>query len=303
MATLDQLTPEQLTALFGKTVTSSTTTVTEEALVAAEDGGTPTSITVTRVTTDSDRGIVRRVPFVFTCAEWMKTGRSIVMWVNPQDASFTIPIRESEEPTSDGFVINEFPGPDGTTMGVPRVSFTCSTGNTMPKGGAGPVTPENLQPGLVNLYEFAELRTMRGLTTDGKPNMVYCYFNSRVYPSMLIIGRFAGQDLAIPNSAENPNEVSYSLEMVIAQTIPKLNNAADLISVWRSAGQPGTDPMATVTPASATPSTAEGTASTAPAPAEAVKSDTAISFRGTTAPSVDSAIGGAAGFRNFKPRQ
>lgn len=306
MATLGEMTPEQLAAWFGRTQEPDRTTVTEEIDRVIDGNSTDgeatgaATLTVTRVTTDSDRGLNRRVPFVFTCDEWIRTGRnSIVMWVNPQEASFTIPIRESEEPTSDGFVINEFVGPDGTTMGVPRVSFTCSTGNTIPKGGAGPVAPANLQRGLVNLYEFGELRTNRGLTGDNRPNMVYCYFNSRVYPSMLIIGRFAGSDFAVPNNAENPNEVSYSLEMVIARTQPALNNAADLISAWRSAGAPGADPMQSVTPEPAPPAPAPD-----PAPAETVQTDTAASTRGTPTapPPVSSALPGKPTPGSFKSK-
>lgn len=176
-----------------------------------------------------------RVPVVISCRRWVREegGKRIVMWLNPQQVSFSLPERASEEPTRTGVAVHEYPNPirGGSTISEPRITFTLSTGNVLPRrSDVGPIA---LPPGHKNLYDFLTLKHLSKVCSDGEPNYIYIAYNSVTFPKLLMSGMFAPTELSIEDDAENPFSISYTCEFILYSSSPAFESAAQLIEAFR----------------------------------------------------------------------
>lgn len=178
-----------------------------------------------------------RIPVVVSCRRWVREdgGKRIVMWINPQNVSFSFPERASEEPTRTGVAVHEYPNPirGGSTISEPRLSITFHTGSTLPRSSvAGPIA---LPPGHKNLYDFLTLKHLSKVCSDGEPNYIYIAYNSVTFPKVLMSGMLAPSELSIEDDADNPFSLSYSCEFILYSSSPSFESAAQLIESFRDA--------------------------------------------------------------------
>lgn len=184
------------------------------------------------------RAASSRKPFVFTCREWLSSQRLITMWINPTAVTISMGERAVVQKTPGGFAIHQslMRGRD-TTYDTPKLSFRLHTGNTLPTEYRNDSDVRRLlAPGLVNLYDFVELKGQSKITEGGEPNFVYCVYNSPLYPNMTLTGFFDPGELSIEDDSENPFSKTYNVDFLVSGSTPRFDKPQDLIRAFQADG-------------------------------------------------------------------
>lgn len=176
-----------------------------------------------------------RTPVAITTRAWLRKGFVINCHVNPSEANWTIPRRESSVKTAAGLVRNTWRNRNrGTYFDTFPVAFTFQAGNIMPITGnlVNPadlnairdrIDSPSLPPGLDNFYRFLNLVDQGSLAGTGA-NSHIVYYRSRVFPSLRLEGFFTPDSLTFNDSSQNGNTVTWQATLMVHRVTPKLSN-------------------------------------------------------------------------------
>lgn len=208
-----------------------------------------------------------RIPFWISCLRWIADENYIVLYCNPSTVEFSFPWREAEQETKGGIVRHSwYDNKRKTYMKDPKLNFTFQTGNILPRAVQRFEEPSittpipspvptalstvasnlgsyraaqiradydvKMAPGLVNMYAMMELLDEQRIW-KGRPNYVQIGFNSWTFPVLTLVGFFDPSDFLIPQTAENPNSVEFSISFTMRESDPHLTKATDLINQFK----------------------------------------------------------------------
>lgn len=186
-----------------------------------------------------------RVGFVLTSDIWRKEpggGRAITLHAGPQEVTWTLPMRASEEENKAGHARYAQPRYAGTHGGsptrtfydLPRVEFTFQTGNILPI----PLVLDEVQIpyGLDDFYLFLELLNQPPLVDqgddEGKHNYVWIFYTSLQFPQVVLKGYFDPAGVSWTDVAEQPTSFTWSASFVVHEMTPNLWERDELRSAY-----------------------------------------------------------------------
>lgn len=169
--------------------------------------------------------------------------QAIILHINPSEAQFGQGIRGAESKNKSGTVLYTWRDPKRKTFfDEPTVTLTFHTGNMLPftymGGVSNPSSADWAQKpiprGLANYYRFMEILDDRKILPDGRPNFVYITHSSRLYPKLTLVGFFTPEGVQIQETAQEPNQISWSATLNCRFTYPHLSDSRSLIDAYHS---------------------------------------------------------------------
>lgn len=190
---------------------------------------------------NGSRNGVPRTPFIMTTKLWRKTNNYLTWFCNPSDCSWKIPLRGAEQLTKTGRVTHNWFDPVRKTFyDEPEITFSFQSGNIFPvfapppnDAGTKPVISE----GLNNFYVFIEMVQQARQLDDGSTNTVIIWYNSMIFPNLVLEGMFKPEGISFNDSAESPHQVTnWSATFTVYKTVPSFFSASELIDTFNRVG-------------------------------------------------------------------
>lgn len=181
-----------------------------------------------------------RVPFVLTCLSWQAQGRYIYFWANPSDLSFNFKLRGTTQEVLGGTMSYQWRGNPATRGGLgffaePRLAITFQTGNLMPVRTSQNGDLIAIPPGLLDFYEFLQLMNEPMILDNGSMNYRILSVNTSLFPNLLCYGFFPPDEaFEIRESAQDPNQTTWTSNFVIRRTSPDFKNPQALAYAFRA---------------------------------------------------------------------
>jgi hypothetical protein len=238
-ATVSRLFNEKATDRIQKTVNAAGNT---DVVPALSLGRSASAIAPTTTRTQTIDGLRMRGPyagalngderigFVLTSELWADEGRAIALHAGPNQASWELALRASDEPTKAGHArfaqARVATGAQTTTTWFdnPKVRFEFQTGNIMP---IPLLLDEVAVPyGLDDFYLFMELLNQPPLVPsgphEGKHNYVWIFYTSLQFPNLVLRGYFEPEGLSWSDSADSPTSTTWSSGFIVHDMSPNL---------------------------------------------------------------------------------
>lgn len=172
---------------------------------------------------------------------------AIILHINPSEVNITQGIRGAESKNKSGTVLYTWRDQKRKTFfDEPVVQLTFHTGNILPFTYIGQIasggnqvqeSDYQIQPiprGLANFYRFLELIDDRKILPDGRPNFVYITHSSRKFPKLTLIGFFNPEGIQIPDTAEDPNQLTWQASFTCRFTSPHLSDSKELLQIYQN---------------------------------------------------------------------
>jgi len=183
---------------------------------------------------------VVRSPMIITNARWASSspGRYIVFWAGPKDANWKFQLRGTEQQTRTGWVQHYWRDDKRSTFfDNPIIDFTFQTGNLLPvrlieKNGVAQVV--SLPPGLLDCYDFFELLDDKRILSNGQSNLTYIVYHSLLFPSITLYGYFTPEGMALSESAETPDQLTWTAQFRVQGSSPRFYKSGDLVNSWNN---------------------------------------------------------------------
>jgi hypothetical protein len=196
-----------------------------------------------------------RIPTIITTEKSLNDPQtSVRCWVNPREASWTLPQRGAIQKTHGGSVRYLWRNPHRNTFYDEfKVAFTFVSGNILPQSTT-PGSTTNTQsvvdpktqkvssgsttgisvpaPGLDNFYAFLELFDQDPLLADGRDNLHIIFHTSPVFPGIVLKGWFEPAGISFSESAEGSWQVNWTCPFEIHKTYPKIRDRAELRRIY-----------------------------------------------------------------------
>lgn len=196
-------------------------------------------------------------PFVLTTDESARLGNYLVFWANPSQWGWTMNQRGMLQKTRGGTVAHMWRSRLRPTY-YDEIALTISfqSGNVMPirliqpglgsqalssadralgvtAGGAADTVQIVTPPGLLNFYEYLEIKDERKILDTGQPNFVSIIACSPVFPQIVLKGYFNPEGFSFSESADDIGSVQWEDSFTILHTYPELR-ASQLRSVFEA---------------------------------------------------------------------
>jgi hypothetical protein len=171
--------------------------------------------------------MINRTPFIMTTDEWLADQKYLVWSHNPNQVTWTIKERATNEKTKSGTITHYWWDRNRQTFFDEIViELQLQTGNIMPiKWDATQAAP-TLPEGLNDFYTFWDLINSRKILADGQTNFRYILYNSPVFPRMTLKGKFdpeAGYPFS--ESAESPHAISdWRCTFIVQDMTPRIGS-------------------------------------------------------------------------------
>ena len=174
-----------------------------------------------------------RVPFYITDLLWERAGYFVVMYCNPKSVNIKLSWREKDQVIKGGIVRHSWRS-HGSYLQEVQFDFEFQTGNTMPRIVDNKIVRG---PGLDNLYELLELFDHPRIDpVTGEPNYTRIFFNTAMFPTFNLLGFFDPEDFTIPQTADEPNGISFNQSFTSRIIYPKVTNASQLVLAFNESG-------------------------------------------------------------------
>lgn len=208
-----------------------------------------------------------RSAWVLSTKSWLWAGKSIVLYVNPKDVSWTFPRRETVEKTLAGTVRNAWRNSfrSNRYFDEPTLSVTFQSGSIIPSMGYtktlqndpfainGPDQGDlGIPPGLLNWYDFLEMCNQSALSGPWENYHIIGY-RSRAYPQILIQGYWDPEGLTMPETSDDGNQISWQARFIVYKTQPNIFQSSAMFGayhdwVWNRGGWSEVRPEAPAQP-------------------------------------------------------
>lgn len=165
--------------------------------------------------------------WIVTSDQWLQQVGPVALSLNsgPSQAAWSFGLRADEEPNQGGRARYAQARPDPTTSGGltwfdnPKVTLSFQSGNLLPIYTDGGRIAKVLPPGLEDYYRFLSLVNQSPVIesgpNQGQKNFLWCFYTSRVYPSMLLKG-YVQEVINVTESADpNPNTITWDVALSV----------------------------------------------------------------------------------------
>jgi hypothetical protein len=201
-------------------------------------------------------------PFVLTCDSFARAGRYIVFWANPSNWEWTMNQRGMVQKTHGGTVVHmwrsrhrptyydeialtvQFQSGNvmpirldsnttfGPTRGATAGSFAGQIGQAV---GAGASAQPRIvvPPGLMNFYEYIELKDEPKILDTGAANYVSIIACSPMFPQIVLQGYINPEGFSFSENADDLGGVTWNDSFTIVHTYPEMR-ASNLQAVFQS---------------------------------------------------------------------
>lgn len=173
-----------------------------------------------------------------------KQNQFIIFRVNPNQLHITQALRGAEAKTRVGTVYYVWQDPlKRTFFDEPTVGITFNSGNllpwtwlnTVPAGRTPDLTQLPVPPGIETFYRFLALLNEGKAMPDGRPNFIYITINTRKFPQLTLAGWFTPEGVSsVTDSADDPNQLTWTANFHCRATYPRLYNSGELLSVFKA---------------------------------------------------------------------
>lgn len=182
-----------------------------------------------------------RSPWILSTKWWLRQGIYISLYVNPLEASWSMPRRETMVKTKAGTVRNVWRNRyRKSSYDEFTINFTFQAGNIMPGQPYGEFEDKDTRlanpsvpNGLNNFYSFLEMIDQPALLGT-EENRHIIYYRSRTFPRLYMEGFFAPEPITFSDSATNGNTIQWSHSFIVYKTSPKINKSSDMARVYQS---------------------------------------------------------------------
>jgi hypothetical protein len=183
---------------------------------------------------------VSRSPLIITSTNWstQSPGRYIVFWAGPKEANWKFQLRGVEQQTRSGWIQHYWRDDKRSTFfDNPTIDFTFQSGNLVPVRLVSGVSANQakvvtLPPGLLDCYDFFELLDDKKILSNGQSNLIYIVYHSLVFPSITLYGYFNPEGVSIQESAETPDQLTWTAQFRVQGSSPRFYKKNDLVSTW-----------------------------------------------------------------------
>lgn len=190
--------------------------------IAKQLGNVPTQ--PTRLATEY---MISRTPFIMTTDEWLGQQKYLVWSHNPNQVTWTIKERATNEKTKSGTITHYWWDRNRQTFfDEIIIEMQLQTGNIMPiKWDATQAAP-TLPEGLNDFYTFWDLVNSRKILANGQTNFRYILYNSPVFPRLTLKGKFDGEaGYPFSESAESPHAISdWRCTFIVQDMTPRIGS-------------------------------------------------------------------------------
>ena len=184
-------------------------------------------------------------PTALTSDLWMLEGKYLQLHGGIQNASWQVGIRAGEEEIKSGHARFATPrrthGNGSTFLSEPVVNFTFQSGNLLPIPKVGPDV--GIPYGLTDFYYFLELLNQPPIiprlpqldpegAREGGHNYVWVYYQSLIFPEIVLRGYMQSDGTAWSDEAESPTEFTWTASMVVHESTPELFHADELVGKY-----------------------------------------------------------------------
>lgn len=201
-------------------------------------------------------------PFVLTCDSFARAGRYIVFWANPSNWEWTMNQRGMVQKTHGGTVVHmwrsrhrptyydeialtvQFQSGNvmpirldsnttfGPTRGATAGSFAGQIGQAV---GAGASAQPRIvvPPGLMNFYEYIELKDEPKILDTGAANYVSIIACSPMFPQIVLQGYINPEGFSFSENADDLGGVTWNDSFTIVHTYPEMR-ASNLQAVFQA---------------------------------------------------------------------
>lgn len=163
----------------------------------------------------------------------------ISMAVNPQSIGWAQPKRFTKRDTQDGSTFFHFTDSNDQNNDILTMNFSGKTGNINTNVNFVDMLKTNSNLKLRTWHELYNLsrepmlinyNTSQHNTPSGMKNEFFITYKTVLFPIQITLIGFFSKVLDFTETAEDPNNRSYSFEFIVTRTSPSLDDMAQLIS-------------------------------------------------------------------------
>lgn len=179
-----------------------------------------------------------RFGFQITSDLWVKDGLLLQLHAGPSEASWTLPLRASEEEVQSGHAryaqARKARQGDVAYFDTPTISFTFQSGNIIPLPQTTVESMKKKTPyGLEDFYFFLQLVNQPPLIPsgpdEGKHNYTWVRYTSLMFPSLLLKGYFAPDGVSFSDAADSPAGFQWTASFKVHEMSTDIWKGAQMV--------------------------------------------------------------------------